>query len=127
MRPDLIRSALLLTLVTLASPALAFQARNGVEVMGSAERIEVQPSAGQAAPQSWCAAGDFVIRGLGLPGTTPLYRLTPPPRRGGEAVTFSLAAEGASERTGLLLLGAADNALSAAHAQAMCRVGRWRY
>ena len=118
------RAALLLSL--LASPALAFQARNDAQVTGTAERIIVASRPGLASSESWCAAGDFVIRGLGLPGTTPLYRLTPPPRRGGEGVTFSLAAEGASERTGLLLLGAADNALSAAHAQAMCRVGRWR-
>ena len=123
----MIRSALILTLIPLASPALAFQARNGVEVTGSAQRIEVQPSAGQAAPQSWCAAGDFVLRGLGLPGTTPVYRMTPPPRRGGEGVVFSLSPEGASARTGVVQLGADDNALSAAHAQAMCRVGRWRY
>ena len=118
------RSILVLSLI--ASPALAFTARNGVEVQGSADQINVEPSAGQAAPESWCAAGDFVIRALGLPGSTPLYRLTPPPRRAGETVEFSLSPEGASERTGLLQLGQSDASLSAAHAQALCRVGRWR-
>ena len=119
------RSILLLSLI--ASPALAFTARNGVEVQGSADQINVEPSAGQAAPESWCAAGDFVIRELGQPATTPLYRVTPPPRRAGEGVTFSLLPEGATDRTGLLLLGDRDASLSAGHAQALCRVGRWRF
>lgn len=119
------RCVLLLSL--LASPAMAFTARNGVEVTGSADQIDVQPSAGQAAPQSWCAAGDFVIRGLGMPATTRVYRVSPPPRKGGEGVIFSLSPDGASDRTGLILFGQTDNALSAADAQALCRVGRWRF
>ena len=36
------RSILLLSLI--ASPALAFTARNGVEVQGSADQINVEPS-----------------------------------------------------------------------------------
>lgn len=39
------RSILVLSLI--ASPALAFTARNGVEVQGSAEQINVAPSAGR--------------------------------------------------------------------------------
>lgn len=119
------RSILLLSLI--ASPALAFTARNGVEVQGSADQINVEPSAGQAAPESWCAAGDFVIRGLGLSGTTLVYRLSPPPRRGGEGVTFSLSPEGTSERTGLLHIGTHGNAVTAAHAQMLCRSGGKRF
>lgn len=117
------RSFLLLSL--LASPALAFETRNGAEVQGSAEHIEVQPTPGQASPESWCAAGDFVIRGLGMAGRTLIYRVSPPPRRGGEGVVFSLSPEGASERTGLLQIGVHDNAVTAAHAQALCRGGHW--
>ena len=112
------RSILLLSLMT--SPAVAFTARNGVQVTGHADQIEVQPSAGQAAPQSWCAAGDFVIRQLGLSASTPVYRVSPPPRRGREGVIFSLSAEGASSRTGLLRLGATDASLTASHAQSLC-------
>lgn len=117
----------ILLLSLLATPAMAFTARNGVEVQGSAEMIEVQPSPGQAAPQSWCAAGDFVMRGLGLAASTRVYRLTPPPRRGGEGVSFSLSPEGAAERTGLLTLGPSDGSLSAGMAQALCQSGRWRF
>ena len=111
----------------LASPALAFQARNGAEVSGTADQIVVISRPGLSSSESWCAAGDFVIRALGQPATTPLYRVTPPPRRSGETVTFSLSPEGATDRTGLLLLGDRDASLSAGHAQALCRVGRWRF
>lgn len=121
------RLAPVLPLVTLlATPAFAFQARNDAQVTGTADRIVVASRPGLSSPESWCAAGDFVIRALGLPGSTPVYRLTPPPRRAGETVEFSLSPEGASERTGLLQLGQSDASLSAAHAQALCRVGRWR-
>ena len=119
------RSLLFLSLM--ASPAMAFQARNGVMVSGDAQAIVVAPSAGQAAPQSWCAAGDFVIRGLGMPAGTPVYRITPPPRRGGGSVTFSLSPDGASDRTGLIRLIGEENSVSAGHAQSLCRFGRWRY
>ena len=118
------RAALLLSL--LASPALAFQSRNDAQVTGTAERIIVASRPGLASSESWCAAGDFVIRGLGLSSTTPIYRISPPPRRAGEAVEFSLSSEGVSDRTGLLQLGESDASLSAGHAQALCRIGRWR-
>lgn len=117
----------LLLLSLLASPAMAFQARNGAEVTGTATEIVVVARPGLSSSESWCAAGDFVIRALGQPATTPLYRVTPPPRRAGEGVTFSLSPEGATDRTGLLLLGDRDASLSAGHAQALCRVGRWRF
>ena len=117
----------LLLLSLLASPAMAFQARNGAEVTGTATEIVVVARPGLSSSESWCAAGDFVIRGLGLSGTTPVYRLSPPPRRGGEGVTFSLSPEGASERTGLLQIWPQGNGVSAAHAQALCRSGGKRY
>lgn len=119
------RTVLLLSLF--ASPALAFQARNDAQVTGSAERIIVASRPGLASSESWCAAGDFVIRSLGLSSATPIYRISPPPRRVGEAVEFSLSPEGAADRTGLLQLGQSDASLSAAHAQSLCRVGRWRF
>lgn len=119
------RTVLLLSLF--ASPAMAFQARNDARVTGSAERIIVASRPGLASSESWCAAGDFVIRGLGLSATTPVYRISPPPRRAGEAVEFSLSPEGAADRTGLLQLAPSGGKLSAGHAQSLCRVGRWRF
>lgn len=121
----MVRFLLLLSL--LASPAMAFQARNDAQVTGTAAEIVVASRPGLSSAESWCAGGDFVIRALGQPASTPLYRITPPPRRAGEAVIFSLSPEGAADRTGLLQIGAPDASLSAAHAQALCRVGRWRF
>ena len=121
----MLRTVLLLSLF--ASPALAFQARNDTQVTGTAERIIVASRPGLASAESWCAAGDFVIRGLGLSSATPIYRISPPPRRAGEAVEFSLSPEGAADRSGLLQLGPSDASLTAAHAQSLCRVGRWRF
>jgi hypothetical protein len=121
----MVRFVLLLSL--LASPAMAFQARNDAQVTGTAAEIVVASRPGLSSAESWCAAGDFVIRALGQPASTPLYHITPPPRRASEAVIFSLSPEGAADRTGLLQIGARDASLSAAHAQALCRVGRWRF
>jgi hypothetical protein len=35
----------------------------------------------------WCAAGDFVIRGMDLGPATRVFRLSAPPRRGGALVS----------------------------------------
>ena len=121
----MVRFVLFLSL--LASPAAAFQARNDAQVTGTAIEIVVASRPGLSAAESWCAAEDFVIRALGQPTSTPLYRLTPPPRRAGGEVTFSLSPEGATDRSGLLQIGAHDASLNAAHARALCRVGRWRF
>ena len=111
-----------------ALPAQAFVASNGLLVQRVNETDFFVPVRGRPGATSfWCAAGDFVIRELGQPATTPLYRVSPPPRRAGEGVSFSLSPEGATDRTGLLLLGDRDASLSAGHAQALCRVGRWRF
>jgi hypothetical protein len=119
------RAALILSL--LASPALAFKARNDAYVSGSAEEIVVASRPGLASSESWCAAGDFVIRALGLSLGTPVYRVSPPPRQAGEAVVFSLSPAGASEKTGLLQIGEHDNHVSAGHAQSLCWFGHWRF
>lgn len=114
----MLRTAVLLSL--LSSPAFAFQARNNAEVSGTAERIVVASRPGLASSESWCAAGDFVIRALGMPSTTKVYRISPMPRKVGEPVEFSLSATGATDRSGLLQLGPDDAELSAGHAQSLC-------
>ena len=121
----MLRAALILTLIS--SPAMAFQARNTVSVSGTADQITVAASAGQGPAQSWCAAGDFAIRALGLPNATLIYRVTPPPRRSGETVVFSTQAGGASEKTGLIVFGDQADAISAGFAQSLCIVGRWAH
>lgn len=117
------RTLSLISMIALAGPALAFQARNSLDVEGSEARIIVAASPGQAAPQSWCAAGDYVIRALSMPPSTAVYRLTEAPRRAGQEVTFSLQPEGAAGKSGLIEFGT-DASVSAGHAQALCWIGR---
>lgn len=66
----------------------------------------------------WCAAGDYVERGLGLRGTTRIYRTSRVPRRAGEGIDFSLSPEGA-RATGLVTLSR-ERGVRAAHAALLC-------
>lgn len=77
------------------------------------------PWRGRSGPRDfWCAAGTYARYELGLSGNTRLYRTSPLPRRGGEAVRFSLSPEGA-QPTGLALIGG-SNSISVAHARLQC-------
>ena len=107
----MVRIALILSL--LASPALAFQSQNGLRVTQSAGQIEVAPSPGQS-------AGEFVISQMGLPPSTPIWRLSEPPRKAGQGVMFSLTANGAAQKSGVIQFGDTDAAFTAAAAQALC-------
>jgi len=69
----------------------------------------------------WCAAGDYVIRGLGLPPSTRVYRTSAPPRHAGEGVDFSLSDAKATD-SGLTRFGAKDKGMSAAAAQNFCQI-----
>jgi len=69
----------------------------------------------------WCAAGDYVIRGLGLAPSTRVYRTSPPPRRAGEGVDFSLSDAKATD-SGFTRFGAKDKGMSAAAAQNFCQI-----
>ncbi|WP_444666749.1 hypothetical protein [Cereibacter changlensis] len=104
----------------LTVPAHAFRAQNDLIVDGSGTEFHVQASPGQGASQSWCAAGDYVIRDLGIAPTTRIWRTSEPPRRQGQGVSFSLTPEGAASKTGLLVLGAEGASLTAAFAQQHC-------
>ena len=110
-----------------ANPAAAFLARNDlvVEPAGDGSTFAV-PYRGKSAVQDfWCAAGDYVLRGLNMPRSTRIYRVSEPPRRSGEGITFSLDPARSASRTGLAILGGGDGAsLSIAHAQLLCDRGR---
>lgn len=79
------------TLALLAVPAAAFTARNGMEVepLGAGSFRVAFPSP-DAETQYLCAAGDYVIRALGMPASTRIFRESPPPRRQGEGIAFTL-------------------------------------
>lgn len=110
-------------LAALAPPAHAFLTTNDLIVEPSgADSFHVPYRGLSGASDFWCAAGDYVIRHLHLPPDTRIFRLSSPPRRARQGVTFALSSEGA-QRTGLLIFG--DRlSVSAAHARQLCEVPR---
>ncbi|GAB4385614.1 hypothetical protein [Albidovulum sp.] len=121
MRSLALLAALLVALPAAAPGAAAFTAENGLIVnRGAAGGFEV-PWRGSARVTSfWCAAGDYVIRGLRMSPSTRIWRVSEPPRRAGEAITFALTPEGAARRSGLLILLGPENGVTAAHAASFC-------
>jgi hypothetical protein len=121
-------AAILALVLAFAAPAAAvpaswFRAVNGMWVEPETPRKFYVPWRGQPGPQVFfCAAGDYVIRRLGLPQSTRIYRLSEPPRRAGEGIWFSLDAEGAASKTGVTTLANSGpaNSLSAAASKSFC-------
>lgn len=120
-RLALIAAAVSTGLAVTTAPAFAFLTQNNQQIGQIGDgRFEVKASPGQGPSVSWCAAGDYVIQGMGLPGSTRIWRVTAPPRRMAEGVGFALQPEGAVS-SGLIMFGAAaDGSLSAASAQELC-------
>jgi hypothetical protein len=111
---------LLLATGLAAGPAAAFQAQNNFTVRQiDNTRFEVLSRGGLGNSEAWCAAGDFVIRGLRLPRSTQIWRISEPPRRSGQSIVFSLSPEGATSRTGLASFGGGSS-VSANHGQNLC-------
>jgi hypothetical protein len=107
--------------LALATPTSAFVARNDLVIEPVTATEFTIPYRGlSGAPDFWCAAGDYVIQRLHLLPTTRIYRLSPPPRRSGEGIRFSLRPDGAAA-SGLAVFGSPDRGISAATAQALCQ------
>lgn len=103
-----------------AAPAQAYIASNGLLVQPVNATDFFVPYRGRPASSSfWCAAGDYTVRRLGLPPGTRIFRLSAPPRRGGDGILFSLSAEGAQDR-GVQVWGSKDAGMSASLAQTYC-------
>ena len=116
--------AALFVSVTAAFPAQAFLASNDLKVEPAAGGAFHVPYPGlSGARDFWCAAGDYVVRELGLPPDTRIYRTSSPPRRAGEGITFSLSPENA-RRPGLVHFGPGMG-LTAAHARQFCETDRF--
>ena len=106
-----------------ADSATRFRARNGLFVVPETARTFSVPFTISGDDNDfWCAAGDFVQRGLGLPGRTPIFRVTPPPRRQAQGIRFSLDAAGAAARTGVSIFSNSGpaNSVSASIARNLC-------
>jgi hypothetical protein len=116
----MIRPALIAAALLTAAPAHAYLAQNDLRVQGQGDRFEVLASPGMGTSRAWCAAGDYAVVILGLPGTTPLWRMSEPPRKAGEGIVFGLGPEGAARTSGLFQFGDNDASLTAGAARALC-------
>jgi hypothetical protein len=113
-------TATLAALAALASPAAAFRASNGFDVTPTGPKeFVVEYEVTRNENRYWCAAGDFVIRGLGLSNKTRIYRASPPPRRRGEGITFTLDPAAAAKGGGVSSFSndGRDGSVSAGHAR----------
>lgn len=105
----------------LAGPATAAVTRSGLRVDPvDANRFIVQPRGAIGESDLWCAAGQYARR-LGLPAAGRIYRVTPPPLRGGQGVMFSLSPEDSGGRTGVITLGGRrDGSFNRSFAEQFC-------
>ena len=99
-------AALIVGSALAAAPVVALEARNQMTVTPLSQdtfRVEYQYVDNETA--YWCAAGDYVQRVLGLPGKTPIFRASPPPRKRGQGITFTLDPAKAGGPTGISSFG----------------------
>lgn len=106
---------------SLATPALAFTAINGLPVQDEGNGVFYVGYHGESGVAAfWCAAADYGARALGLRPTDHIWRVSPPPRRAGEGLRFSTRPEGAAKSSGLLQFGGEAADLSVSHARQFC-------
>jgi hypothetical protein len=124
-----ISASLLAAALLLAAPAHAFVAPN---------RLPVQPTGSDPTTFTvsyrgtangdidfWCAAGAYANSQLRASSTARIYRISPPPRRAGQGITFSMNPAGAAGSTGLATIGgSSDGSMTVAAARQQCQVSR---
>lgn len=99
-------AAVLAAAMAFAGSADAFNARNGMDVTdlgGGLFRVEYEVRINET--DYWCAAADYAQRVLGADSRTRLYRASPPPRKRGQGITFTLDASQSGGRTGISTFG----------------------
>jgi hypothetical protein len=108
--------------LALATPAAAFDLPYRIAVAplgGSDFRTAFVPRAEET--DYWCAAGAYVKERLGMSGQTRIYRLSPPPRKRGQGIDFTLDRARSAGKSGLSTFGGAqDGGVSASHAFQLC-------
>lgn len=113
--------------LSLATPAAAFTAQNGLVVEPQGAAGFSVPWRGRSGPADfWCAAGDYAIRVLHLSPADRIYRASEPPRRAGQPVDFTLNPDEAASSTGLFTLFQQGGGLTAGHAQSLCEFRKKR-
>ena len=114
------RTLAVLATLTIASCGDGFIASNGLLVSDTGDGTFEIPFRGESGDSEfWCAAGEYVIRGRNLAPSTRIYRLSPPPRRSGDGIVFSLSPEGAQNPG--LFISSTDDGLTASFARTLCR------
>ncbi|KFI34138.1 hypothetical protein CG51_04570 [Haematobacter missouriensis] len=105
----------------LSGPATAAVTRSGLRVDPvDANRFIVQPKGAIGESDLWCAAAQFARR-QGLPAAGRIWRVTPPPMRGGRGVMFSFSPEDSSGKTGVFTLGGRqDGSFNRSFAEQLC-------
>ena len=122
----MIRPILIAAALAAATPASAFTSSNGmlVEAVGPVT-FSVRARGGNlGASDFWCGAGEYTKRRLNAAHNTRIFRLSEPPRRGGQPIVFSLDPAGRASSTGLGSIGRDDGSLSVAAALQQCQVSR---
>ena len=122
----MLRLVLLAATLAAATPAHAFFSSNQMRVEATGPvTFSVSARGGNlGATDFWCAAGEYADRRLRASGSSRIWRLSEPPRRGGQPVVFSLDPTGKASRSGLVVLGPDDGSLSVAAARNQCEVTR---
>lgn len=119
-RPFRLLAPALAAALVAATPAAAFVATNGFVVQDvGGGRFEVRPRGQLSDANAWCAAGDYAGRVLGR-NTGTIWRISPPPRRSGQGITFSMSSQGAASSTGLATIGGSGGSKSVSSAQSLC-------
>jgi hypothetical protein len=127
-RPLSLAAPFLAAAMLLSAPAHAFVAPN---------RLPVQPTGSDPTTFTvgfrgnangdvdfWCAAGAYANSQLRAASTARIYRISPPPRRAGQGITFSMNSAGAASSTGLATLGGSGGSMTVAAARQQCQVSR---
>ena len=92
--------------LSLAAPASAYTIDRRLTVTpGQGTDFTVNYRLGADLADYWCAAGRYARRELGAAPQTRLYRLSPPPQRRGQSITFTLDAAKSAGDTGFTILG----------------------
>jgi hypothetical protein len=122
----MLRLVLLAAALAAAAPAHAFSSSNRmrVEATGPVTFSVAARGGNYGAADFWCAAGEYASRRLNARENVRIYRLSEPPRRGGQPIVFSLDPTGRASSTGLATLGRDDGSLSVSSARNQCEVLR---
>jgi hypothetical protein len=116
-------AAALVAATSFGAPAQAFVAENFKPVAQSGpERFVVGYRGDSVVREFWCAAGDYVIRGLGRGPATRIWRISGR-RTGGQGIEFALNPDGA-QPPGITILGGDGASLTAAAAWQLCEKRR---